>query len=316
MSSDAIGEITMIKPNNEPDKTETAREVLAAILTPAPNCWPTGNGERFLADAVIKELAQRGFKIMPREPTEAMQETGQGAMPVIIRYWQEGKMLHAEMAKPGDKLWVGCEEVYRAMWDAAPMTDDPFRNKGMTDEVRAAKARAMGEVTEEIKRKAFAAAAPFFDDGEGDHFDAVSAALEAVVPLIAARERARGVEEAKNLILNGRFLTEDAPVHKWAKEVAAMLDRHLVALSPIPANAGHKGNSMSDIKGLVERLRGEADEWQKVWDGEELQSKDEIGRNVGEEIAAKYREAADALELMQAALLSPSPPMPKVKENP
>jgi aspartate aminotransferase-like enzyme len=72
------------------------------------------------ASAIRAALHAAGYKILAREPTEAMQKTGSGEMPVIMKYWLEDRTLHADVVARGDPLWVGCEEVFRAMWDAAP----------------------------------------------------------------------------------------------------------------------------------------------------------------------------------------------------
>jgi hypothetical protein len=64
--------------------------------------------------------------------------------------------------------------------------------------------------------------------------DEVRAALEAVAPMLIAQ----GICLARDKVLGGSFLTEDAPVHKWAREVAAMLDREADALRSSPGPQG------------------------------------------------------------------------------
>ena len=63
-----------------------------------------------------------GYWLAPDEPTPEMIEAGRMEMPVEVRYWQEGNMLHAEPI-PISKC-VSPATVYRAMRDAAKEKDN------------------------------------------------------------------------------------------------------------------------------------------------------------------------------------------------
>lgn len=80
--------------------TKSAREVIAKLLTPAGDpSWSFGGGpmkkaSEHIADAVINRLAEAGYVILPKEPSEEMIEAGlKATMAVIFDHPKESDTL-------------------------------------------------------------------------------------------------------------------------------------------------------------------------------------------------------------------------------